>query len=170
MPVVCSTWPERTRGDNRRGRRVLVRLLALFATFVAAGAGAVGPARSEPFFANYQLVIGDRYDFHTWTWAVSHCVPAADDCVSISAIPAPVAKAYHYVGQARLVDGRYTMTVDVPDGLRCGNVYFGPVIPTRDEYTWDAATLEGTLTSTFEIGCDGAPGGTISYPFRLVRW
>lgn len=133
---------------------------------VALTAAPVGSA--DAFFANYQLVIPARYDFHTWAWSVSHCIPAADDCRSISGIPMPVAKAFDYVGEARLVEGRYTMIVDVPDGLRCGNVYYGPIVATRDVYSWDAVTMQGTLTSSFAAGCDGAPG-TLTYPFSLVR-
>ncbi|PRC54125.1 hypothetical protein C6A85_50340, partial [Mycobacterium sp. ITM-2017-0098] len=74
-----------------------------------------------------------------------------------------------YVGDARVVDDRYTLSVDVPDGLRCGNVYYGLVIPTRDVYSWGAVSLQGTLTSSFAAGCDGAPGGAFTYPFSLVR-
>lgn len=146
------------------------RLLGALALVVGAGAWATPMATAEPFFANYKLVIPDRYDFHTWTWAVSHCIPAEDGCVTISAIPQPIAKAFEYSGEARLVDGRYTLTVDVPDGLRCGNVYYGPVIPTHDVYSWDATTLQGTLESSFAVGCDGAPGGTFTYPISLIRW
>ncbi|PRC43971.1 hypothetical protein C6A85_000000102615, partial [Mycobacterium sp. ITM-2017-0098] len=103
----------------------------------AVGGATVTPsADAAPFFANYQLLVQGRYDFHTWTWAVSHCIPAAPDCRHISAIPMPVAKAFEYVGDARVVDDRYTLSVDVPDGLRCGNVYYGLVIPTRDVYSW----------------------------------
>ncbi|WP_407662679.1 hypothetical protein [Mycolicibacter minnesotensis] len=127
------------------------------------------PGKSEPFFANYQLVLTGRYDFHTWAWTVSHCLPAADDCAHIQAIPMPVAKAFEYSGDAHLAEGRYTLAVDVPDGLRCGNVYYGPAIPTHDLYTWDAGTLQGTLTSSFASGCDGAPTGTLTYPLSLVR-
>jgi hypothetical protein len=36
-------------------------------------------------------------------------------------------------------------------------------------YTWDAVTLTGSVTSTFDAGCGGAPGGTNSWPFTLVR-
>ena len=104
----------------------------------------------------------------TWAWSVSHCIPAAENCRVIGAMPMPTAKAFEYSGQAQLVDGRYTLTVDVPDGLRCGNVYYGPVVATRDIYSWDAATMQGTLTSSFDAGCDGAPG-TLTYPFSLVR-
>lgn len=126
-------------------------------------------AQAEPFFANYSLNIEGRYDFHTWTWAVTYCIPDSADCARIKAIPMPTAKAFEYSGDAHLVDGRYTLTVDVPDGLRCGNVYYGPVIPTRDVYTWDADSLRGTMTSSFAVGCDGAPGGAFTYPFALVR-
>lgn len=120
-------------------------------------------------FANYSLNIQGRYDFHTWTWAVTNCIPAASDGAHIKAIPMPIAKAFEYSGDALLADGRYTLTVGVPDGLRCGNVYYGPIIPTRDVYSWDAATLQGTLTSSFATGYDGGPGGASTYPFTLVR-
>ncbi|MGW0161027.1 hypothetical protein ACWDUN_17125 [Mycobacterium sp. NPDC003323] len=143
----------------------LVRTVAALAATGLVGAPV---AQADPFFANYQLVIPARYDFHTWAWSVSHCIPAADDCRSISGIPMPVAKAFDYVGKAHLADGRYTMTVDVPDGLRCGNVYYGPIVATHDVYSWDAVTMQGTLTSSFAAGCDGAPG-TLTYPFSLVR-
>lgn len=144
-------------------------LLCALSALAVAGVYTSPPSHSEPFFANYQLVLPDRYDFHTWTWAVSHCVPAANDCAHIYAIPMPVAKAFEYSGDAHLADGRYTLTVDIPDGLRCGNVYYGRIIPTRDIYSWDATTLQGTLTSSPASGCDGGPGGVISYPFSLVR-
>jgi hypothetical protein len=134
---------------------------------VAVTAVALAPsAAAEMSHGNYELRIEGRYDFHTWAWWVTACDP---HCVTINAIPMPVAKAYEYTGQAQLVDGRYTMVVDLPDGLRCGNVYYGPVIATRDTYSWDALSLRGTLQSSFATGCDGAPGGSLDYPFTLVR-
>ncbi|MBB2769628.1 UNVERIFIED_ORG: hypothetical protein GGE11_000523 [Mycolicibacterium obuense] len=123
-------------------------------------------AHAETPYGNFEMQIQGRYDFHTWLWAVSRC---PGECLRVQAIAQPVAKAFAFRADAHLVDGRYTMTVDVPDGLRCGNVYYGPVIPTRDVYTWDDATRSGTLSSSFATGCDGAPGGTLTYPFRLVR-
>lgn len=123
-------------------------------------------AHAEMRTGNYELLIAGRYDFHTWVWAISSC---PGDCVGVQAIPRPVARAFEYSGAARLTDGRYTLTVDVPDGLRCGDVYYGPVIPTRDVYSWDATTLVGTLESSFASGCGGSPGGTQSYPFSLAR-
>ena len=122
-------------------------------------------AEADMISGNYQLTIPDRYDFHTWAWAVASC-GKAHDCRYVEAIPMPVGRAFVYTGQAHLVDGRYTLTVDVPDGLRCGNVYYGTTIATRDTYSWDAVTLQGLLESSFAAGCDGTPG-TLTYPFTL---
>jgi hypothetical protein len=123
-------------------------------------------ARANMLFGNYNLQIVGRYDFHTWIWSITKC---SDGCVHVNAIAQPVAKAFNYVGDAQLANGRYTLTVDVPDGLRCDNIYYGPTIPTHDIYTWDAATLAGSLESSFDAGCDGAPGGTHTHPFTLSR-
>ncbi|BBZ24003.1 hypothetical protein H7H52_09200 [Mycolicibacter hiberniae] len=145
------------------------RLLSALSALVMPMLVASPLSHAEPFFANYQLIIPDRNDFHTWTWAVSRCIDGPANCVHISAIPMPVARAFEYTGDAHISDGRYTLAVDVPDGLRCGNIYYGQLIPTHDVYSWDANTLQGTLTSSFAGGCDGAPAGSVSYPFTLVR-
>ncbi|OBF09137.1 hypothetical protein [Mycobacterium sp. 852002-10029_SCH5224772] len=116
-------------------------------------------------YGNYDLQIEGRYDFHTWVWAITAC---PGGCVHVNAIARPVAKAFPYAGDAHLADGRYTLAVDVPDGLRCGDIYYGPTIPTHDVYTWDAVTLAGSVESSFAAGCDGAPG-TQTYPFTLSR-
>lgn len=125
----------------------------------------VPAAYADTPHGNFEMSIQGRYDFHIWIWAISGC---GDQCAHVQAIPQPVARAFPYRGDAQLAEGRYTLTVDVPDGLRCGNVYYGPVIPTRDVYTWDALSLAGTVSSSFGSGCDGAPGGTFSYPFHLT--
>ena len=46
------------------------------------------------------------------------CSPRAPDCMKISAAPRLKFYAY-YEGNAHLANGRWTLTVDVPDGLRC---------------------------------------------------
>jgi hypothetical protein len=142
---------------------------------LASAAVAFAPvARADMVVGNYELAIPNRYDFHTWVWAVVQCHQAGSlatlaDCVHVSAVARPVAKAFGYEGDAQLADGRYTLTVDVPDGLRCGDIYYGPTIPTHDVYSWDATTLAGTLDSSFDTGCSGAPAGTHTYPFTLSR-
>lgn len=128
-------------------------------------------AHADLRLGNYNAFIDGRYDFHAWIWSVSSCNPPAglSQCANVSANPTPIANAFQWYGQAQRTGNTYTLTVDVPDGLRCGNVYYGPVLPTRDVYTFDAVTFGGTLQSTFAAGCDNAPGGTLTYPFQLVR-
>jgi hypothetical protein len=145
----------------------LRQLTVTLAGILAVAAMALAPAaRATMTLGNYSLQIVGRYDFHTWTWAITSC-PGA--CVHVNAIAMPVGRAFNYVGDAQLVNGLYTLTVDVPDGLRCDNIYYGTTIPTHDIYTWDAITLAGSLDSSFHAGCDGAPGGTRTYPFTLSR-
>lgn len=103
---------------------------------------------------------------HSWIWEIRQCHAAAPpDCVHVSAVPRPNGQAAPYWGDAQLVDGRYTMTIDVPDGVRCV-VYFKP---SHDVYSWDPVTLTGSVVSSYEQGCAG-PGGTDTYPFTLVRY
>jgi hypothetical protein len=85
--------------------------------------------------------------------------------VHVNATPRPNGQATPWKADGHLANGRYTMVVDVPDGVRC-TVSF---LPSHDTYSWDMVTLVGSVDSTFDAGCGGAPGGTVSYPFTLVR-
>ena len=106
---------------------------------------------------------------HAWLWSVRECglnqIIDTPDCVHVGAIPRPNGQAVPWNADAHLVNGRYTMVVDVPDGVRC-LVYF---LPSHDTYSWDVVTLQGSVDSTFDAGCGNAPGGTVSYPFSLIR-
>ena len=146
------------------GWGVVGAALISVATFVAPTANATNP------IGNFDLIIPDRSDFHTWVWSVSPCVGGASppQCIHVFGIARPIAKAFNYAADAQLVDGRYTLTVDDPYGLRCGDVYYGPTSMTHDIYSWDAPTMAGTLVSSFDAGCDGAPG-TLTYPTSLSR-
>ena len=127
---------------------------------------AASPQATAASYGNFALNIDGRYDFHTWIWFVSPC---DGQCLLISARAQPNARAYSYTGRAEFAAGRYTLTVDDPFGLRCDNIYYGQTIPTHDVYIWDAATLVGSIRSTFDAGCDGAPSGVLQYPFTLSR-
>ncbi len=122
-------------------------------------------AHADMLFVNYRLDT-NRDPGHSWIWAVSPCVPKRSGCLTIQAIPQPNGQAAPWKADAHLSDGRYTMAVDVPDGVRCVVQFF----PSHDVYSWDAVTLTGQVDSTFDTGCGGGPGGTDSYPFSLVRW
>jgi hypothetical protein len=146
------------------GCGVVGAALISVATFVAPTANATNP------IGNFDLIIPDRFDFHTWVWSVSPCVGGASppQCIHVFGIARPIAKAFNYGGDAQLVDGRYTLTVDDPYGLRCGDVYYGPTSIAHDVYSWDSTTMAGTLVSSFDAGCDGTPG-TLTYPISLSR-
>lgn len=147
-------------------KSVLVAATAICLAGVIAASVAAAPRAAAFSYGNYMLNLDGRYDFHTWLWMISPC---DNQCLLVLAHPQPNAKAYPYTGRAELADGRYTLSVDDPYGLRCDNVYYGPTIPTHDVYTWDAATLVGSMQSTSDTGCDGAPAGVLVYPFTLSR-
>jgi hypothetical protein len=145
---------------------------------IAATAVALAPvapvARADMATGNYEIAWDRPWDFHTYVLQMTRCFVAGtpDDkipgCLAVSMNPRPIAKATQWDTEAHLANGRYTLTVDVPFGYWC-NGYYGPVVPTRDVYTWDEKTLAGTMDSSFEAGPCGEPGGTISYPFTLIR-
>jgi len=148
----------------------------LTAALSAAVVALAPPASATMWLGNYNVSIPDRRDFHTWIFsALTPCYnpdgsqKGLDTCIHVLTIPQPVAKAESVAGDAYLNNGQYTLTIDDPFGLRCGDIYYGPTIPTHDVYTWSADSLSGQLVSTFDAGCDGAPGGTLTYPFSLAR-
>ncbi|BCO34462.1 hypothetical protein BMW24_014420 [Mycobacterium heckeshornense] len=147
-------------------RRHPLKALAVAAVPVAAAVVCAPVSHAGMQIGNYQLQIARDFPGHTWLWAVRPCNPPADDCVTIQAIPRPNGQAAPYDGNAHLANGQYTFTVDIPDGVRCV-VYF---LPSHDTYTWDPATLSGTLVTTYSSSCGGGPGGTETYPFTLVRY
>lgn len=122
------------------------------------------PAPAAMQLGNYDLLT-NRYDRASWFWFISACIPGkSPDCVNVAARPRLKFYAY-YESNAFLVDGRYSFTVDVPDGLRC----WGHNMPTRETYSWDAVTLVGTIDSKFDVGCNNGPPGTQFWTFKLQR-
>jgi hypothetical protein len=122
-------------------------------------------AHADMLFGNYRLDT-NRDPGHSWIWAINPCTPKGPGCLTIQGVPQPNGQAAPYKADAHLANGRYTMAVDVPDGVRCVTQFF----PSHDVYSWDAVTLGGQVDSTFDTGCGGAPGGTTTYPFSLMRW
>lgn len=122
-------------------------------------------AHADMIIGNYR-VDTPRDPGHLWIWALGRCTPTAPGCLTIQGVPQPNGQAAPWKSDAHLSNGRYTMAVDVPDGVRCVVQFF----PSHDVYSWDEVTLAGQVDSTFNTGCGGGPGGTNSYPFSLVRW
>ncbi len=134
------------------------------AALTAAATVAAPPAQAMMQPGNYD-VLTNRYTQASWVWFVSPCQTPSPDCLYVSAIPRLKFYAY-YAGDAHLVDGRYTLTVDVNDGLRCLPGYS---MPTRDTYTWDPVTLAGEINSSYDAGCFNGPPGTQFWTFALQR-
>ncbi|MCV7317087.1 hypothetical protein H7J77_16230 [Mycolicibacillus parakoreensis] len=148
-------------------RRIVGAALAalIVGTVAAPVAGATMP------FGNYD-VQSNRWTDRSWVWAVYPCeVPGglddlSGDCVLISALDRPhFFGRQYYGGTARLVDGSYSFSTDVSDGLRCPHGF----MPSHDTYTWDANTLVGVIESRFDVGCFDGPAGMNTWTFALVR-
>lgn len=148
-------------------------ILSLALAPVAAAAVLAPVAHANQTYGNFE-VLSDRWadGGPQWIWALYPCEPNDPglpgdtiDCAVVSALPSPQFGAY-YGGTARLVNGQYSFTTDVPDGLRC----LGQRLPTRDTYTWDAVTLAGTVESHFDVGCFGGPAGVNTWTFALRRY
>ncbi|ORB75447.1 hypothetical protein [Mycobacterium scrofulaceum] len=123
-------------------------------------------AHADIQVGNYRLDT-PRDPGHSWIWAIRPCrYDQGPECLTVQAIAQPNGQAAPWKSDAHLSNGRYTMAVDVPDGVRCVVQFF----PSHDVYSWDAATMAGQVDSTFDTGCGGGPGGTNSWPFSLVRW
>lgn len=140
-------------------------MAAVFAVAVlAVTATVLAPPASALRFGNYDLLT-NRYDRASWVWNFSLCIPEKDpDCTLVSARPR--LKFYDYYGnKAYRQDGRWTMVVDVPDGLRCP----GHNMPTRETYVWEEATMFGTIDSRYDVGCFNGPPGSQFWTFLLQR-
>lgn len=141
-----------------------VKVTTLAAALSAAAVVLAPPAQAAMQVGNYD-VLTNRYTRASWVWWVTPCHPHKQpDCVDVSAAPRLKFYAY-YDGQAYLANGRYTMTVDVPDGLQCP----GHVMPTRETWTWDEVTLAGTIDSKYDVGCFNGPPGSQFWTFALQR-
>ena len=159
--------------------RSAVRLIAASVAISVAATAPAPLANAAPMrVGNYEMST-DRWNDHSWVWSVMHSCGAPDcgtrfvdpivnpdsDTLNVTAIPRPP-KSQRFQQSAFFADGRYTLTVDVPDGVRC----IGYNLPSHDVYSWDAVSLAGTIDSTYHAGCYGSPGGTSTYGFSLHRF
>jgi hypothetical protein len=142
-----------------------VKTFAVSLALATAALTVTPTAHADMLFANYRLDT-NRDPGHSWIWSVNPCTPKAPGCATVYATPQPNGQAATWKTDAHLSNGRYTMAVDVPDGVRCVVQFF----PSHDVYTWDAVSLGGQVVSTYDTGCGGGPGGSDTYPFSLVRW
>jgi hypothetical protein len=141
------------------------KIVAVGIALTATALALAPSATAGMLIGNYEVET-TRDPGHSWLWEVRKCQVEVPDCVHVNTTPRPNGQAVPWTGDAHLANGRYTMVVDVPDGVRC-TVYF---LPSHDTYSWDMVSLAGSVDSTFDASCGGAPGGSVSYPFSLVRY
>lgn len=139
--------------------------LAIATTALTAAASVLAPpAQAMMPLGNYD-VLTNRYTRASWVWFITPCQPATPDCLHIGATPR--LKFYNYYdGFAHLADGRYTLNVEVSDGLQC---LPGNVMPTHETWTWDENSLAGTIESNYDVGCFNGPPGSQFWTFALRR-
>jgi len=143
-----------------------VKTFAVTLALASAALTLTPTARADIQVGNYR-VDTNRDPGHSWIWAIRPCnYDQGPECITVQAVPQPNGQAAPWKANAHLSNGRYTMVVDVPDGVRCVVQFF----PSHDVYSWDPVTMAGQVNSTFDTGCGGGPGGSDSYPFSLVRW
>jgi hypothetical protein len=152
-------------GEERRKPVKTPKTVAVGVALTAAALALAPSAAAGMQIGNYEVET-PKDSGHSWIWNVRKCQVEAPDCVHVNAQPRPNGQAEPWNTDGHLANGRYTMVIDIPDGVRC-TVYF---LPSHDVWTWDAVTLAGSVNSSFDAGCGGAPGGTVSYPFSLVRY
>jgi hypothetical protein len=138
--------------------------LAIATTVLAAAASLLAPPANAYTLGNYD-VLTNRYERASWVWTLYPCQVASPDCLLISATPRLKFYAY-YNGTAHMADGRWTMNIEVPDGLQCLPGY---AMPTHDTYSWDDRTLAGTIESNYDVGCFNGPPGSQFWTFALQR-
>jgi hypothetical protein len=138
--------------------------LAIATTVLAAAASVLSPPANAYTLGNYD-VLTNRYERASWVWTLYPCQVASPDCLYISAAPRLKFYAY-YSGTAHMVDGRWTMNIEVPDGLQCLPGY---AMPTHDVYSWDERTMAGTIESNYDVGCFNGPPGSQFWTFALQR-
>ena len=141
-----------------------VMVTCVVAALSAAASLLAPPAQAMMQPGNYD-VLTNRYERASWVWFISPCQPFSPECLDVSAIPRLKFYAY-YDGDAKLADGRYTLNVDVPDGLQCLPGY---AMPTHETWTWDQVTLAGTIESNYDVGCFNGPPGSQFWTFALQR-
>jgi hypothetical protein len=107
------------------------------ATLIVAGLslGLAGPAWADDFSGTYSLNLIGAGATTAWT--------ARDACGPSSGCVAHITSSSGWSGDAQLVSGRWTMTVDRSDGHSCPDGTRGAELQT---WSWDATTLVGQVS------------------------
>ncbi|MCV7419729.1 hypothetical protein H7K45_04175 [Mycobacterium yunnanensis] len=112
----------------------MIRGLAATLLTAAVSVGLAGPASADDFSGRYALNLYGAAA-HT-SWIAKTSCPPSGGCV------AHITSSSGWSGDAHLAGGRWTMTVDRPDGHSCPDGTRGAEMQT---WSWDADTLVGQV-------------------------
>jgi hypothetical protein len=149
------------------GERLTALTIAVGATIGSAGvAWADGPTRAYP---------GDLSGVYTYqssngrvnTWNVTSCGPG---CADVTITPVSDTRVAPHSGRATLNNGRWTMTVQSAQAVRCKPPNDNTTLPGTAAFSFDNATLSGYAVNTQTVpGCGDPAGATYHGDFTLTR-
>jgi hypothetical protein len=143
----------------------IARSLAAAVVFVGVALVSASPASAEEPMAGNYTYIQEGAPQYTWT-ILPTCVLAGCVLHVQGTLPGhgPYSSEPGYSGDAKLVNDRWTMGVNLTDGMKCPD---GSTAPSSNVYTFDDATLTGTFTKMHGAVC-GMQAGATKTPFSLV--
>jgi hypothetical protein len=147
---------------------MIVKLAGMLAAAVLVGAavGSASPAAADEVFEGIYTYHQDGAAPRTWS-ITPLCVPVVGDAREPLELPPGCKLQVHgsgsETGAYRLTGGRWTFSVNVPQGTTCPG---GGTAPAIETYAFDDA-LNGTYTSSHNRVCGLAPG-IDSHPFTLT--
>lgn len=118
-------------------------------------ASADGPLQSSPG----ELSGTYRYESDTGrvnTWVITPCGPG---CADVAVTPVTDTRVVPYGGRALLNDGRWVMTLHYPEAVRCKPPNDFVTVPGTVAFSFEAATLDGTVVNVQDAPACGDPAG-----------
>jgi hypothetical protein len=101
------------------------------------------------------------------TWVVTPC---GSGCANVAVTPVTDPRITPYGGQARQGNGRWNMTVQSAQTVRCKPPNDNVTVPGTVAFSFDAATLSGTAVNTQAVdGCGDPAGATYQGTFTLTK-
>lgn len=145
------------------------------AAALIAAVGAVGSAGTAWAGGQLAAAPGELSGSHSYqsdsgrvgTWMITPCGPG---CANVVATPVTDPRVAPYSGQARLTEGRWHMTVQSAQAVRCKAPDDSTTVPGTVSFSFDAETWSGTAVNTQSAaGCGDPAGATYHSGFTLTK-
>ena len=142
---------------------IVVAGLAIGSAGIASADGPLQPSPGE-LSGTY------RYESDTGrvnTWVITPCGPG---CADVAVTPVTDSRVVPYRGRALLNNGRWDMTVQYPEAVRCKPPNDFVTVPGTVAFSFEAATLDGTAVNVQDAPACGDPAGAAYQSnFSLVK-